>query len=144
MQSFPHHYRVKAAGGPEGAVNLDAEGVARIETTPPPEFGGPGGHWSPESLLVAAVADCFILSFRAIARASRFEWVSLDCQAEGTLESPERVTRFTGFALRARLVVPEGTRTELAEKLLHKAEATCLVTNSMTAEVTLETEVVVG
>lgn len=144
MQSFPHHYRVKAAGGPDGAVNLDSEGVARIETMPPPEFGGPGGHWSPESLLVASVADCFVMSFRAIAKASSFEWLSLKCEAEGTLEAPDRVAQFTGFRIRAKLELAEGARAELAEKLLHKAEHTCLVTNSMTAEVTLETEVVIA
>lgn len=141
MQSFPHHYRVTASGGPESTVSLDSEGVSSIESMPPPEFGGPGGYWSPESLLVAAVADCFMLSFRAIARASRLDWTALECDVEGTLESPERVTRFTSFTVRAKLVVPEGTRSELAEKLLHKAEAACLVTNSMTAQVVLKTEV---
>ena len=45
-----------------------------LETAPPPEFDGPGGLWSPENLLCAAVADCFILTFRAIASFSRLSW----------------------------------------------------------------------
>jgi organic hydroperoxide reductase OsmC/OhrA len=31
------------------------------------QLGGPGGQWSPETLLVAAAAECFILTFRAVA-----------------------------------------------------------------------------
>jgi len=144
MQSFPHVYKVNAKGGPERPVKLSGEGVSDMETMPPPEFGGPGGYWSPESLLVASIVDCFIMSFRAIAKASKLDWNKLECEAEGTLEAPDRVMRFTGFSIRAKLEVAESTRVELAEKLLHKAEATCLVTNSMTADVVLETEVVAG
>jgi hypothetical protein len=33
----------------------------------PREFDGRGNQWSPESLLAAALADCFVLSFRAVA-----------------------------------------------------------------------------
>ena len=34
-------------------------------------------------LLVGAVADCFILSFRAIARKARLEWTSLTAESTG-------------------------------------------------------------
>ena len=70
MHDFPHHYAVSATAETASNVSLSSEDVAAIESAPPVEFGGPGGHWSPESLLVAAVADCFVLSFPAIARAS--------------------------------------------------------------------------
>ena len=70
MQELPHHYVVSANAKTVGNVALSANGVSDLESAPPAEFGGPGDQWSPESLLVAAVADCFILSFRAIARAS--------------------------------------------------------------------------
>ena len=56
MQAFPHHYKVEASGGPEGDVMLSEENVESIASAPPTEFGGPGDRWSPESLLVAAVA----------------------------------------------------------------------------------------
>jgi peroxiredoxin-like protein len=132
MQDFPHHYRVSAVAGPEGEVSLSANRLESISSASPIEFGGPGNRWSPESLLVAAVADCFILSFRAVARASKFSWTSLECSAEGTLEKSDGTTRFTAFAINAELAVPQGTREEKAYRLLEKAEAICLVTNSLT------------
>ena len=142
MQDFPHHYQVTAAAGTEGDVDLSAQGVSTIASAPPTEFGGPGDKWSPESLLVAAVADCFVLSFRAIARASRFEWDSLQCSVNGVLDKVERQTRFTAFEVNAQLIVPEGTDVAKAERLLHKAENVCLITNSLIADTHLETDVV--
>ena len=141
MQDLPHHYVVTASGKVAGNVVLSSDGVADLDSAPPAEFGGPGDQWSPESLLVAAVADCFILSFRAIARASRLEWDSLSCEVEGTLERVERVTQFTGFAVSVTLQVPAGTDEEKARRLLEKAEHVCLITNSLKAESHLETAV---
>jgi organic hydroperoxide reductase OsmC/OhrA len=87
-------------------------------TAGPAEFGGPGDVWSPETMLVGSVANCFILSFRAIARASRFEWVSLSCDVAGTLDKVERVTQFTRFDLRAELTIAPGADEKKAHRLL--------------------------
>lgn len=141
MQDYPHHYKVSAAGSSEGDVTLAGDGLADLPSMPPEEFGGPGGYWSPETLLVAAVADCFILSFRGIARASRLEWTNLECSVDGELDKVERVTRFTGFAVRAKLTVPADTNPAKAERLLEKAEKVCLVTNSLIADSHLEATV---
>lgn len=137
MHPFPHHYTVSAAAGPEGDVVLDSAGVVALVSAPPVEFGGPGGRWSPESLLVAAVADCFTLGFRAIARASQLPWTALSCSVTGTLARIDGVTRFTLFEIQARLQVPADVDQAKARRLLDKAETSCLITNSMLAEVQL-------
>jgi len=141
MQDLPHHYQVSAHGGPEGDVALETAGVPSLASSAPVEFGGPGGRWSPESLLVAAVADCFVLSFRAIARASRLPWVSLQCSVEGTLERVDGVTKFTAFAIHATLRTPAEVDQAKAQRLLEKAETSCLITNSLTATTHLTTVV---
>jgi len=144
MQDLPHHYQVSASAETEGHVTLKADDLPQLVTAPPAEFGGPGDQWSPETLLVAAVADSFILTFRAIARASKLEWTNLECSAEGVLERVERVTRFTAVTVRASLTVPAGTDAEKARRLLEKSEAACLVTRSLLAEAHLEAEVIVA
>jgi uncharacterized OsmC-like protein len=60
---------------------------------------------------------------------------------DGELDKVERVTRFTGFAVRAKLTVPADTNPAKAERLLEKAEKVCLVTNSLIAETHLEATV---
>ncbi len=144
MQDFPHRYSVAAVAKAEGEVALDSDGLPALSSAPPAEFGGPGDRWSPETLLVAAVADCFLLTFRAIARASKLSWISLQCDVEGTLDRVERVTQFTRFLVRASLRVPAGTDEEQAKRLLERAEQSCLITNSLKGSSHLEAKVESG
>ena len=144
MHPFPHHYVVTASVRPDGDVPLATEGVRVIESAPPKEFDGPGNQWSPEGLLTAAVADCFVLGFRAIAAASKYPWLSLESSTRGTLDRVEGKMRFTRFETQAKLHVPPGADIERGKKLLEKAELTCLVANSLNGERHLAVEVVVG
>jgi len=141
MQPLPHHYAVVASGAAEGEVALASDRLPALASAAPAEFGGPGNLWSPETLLVAAVADCFILTFRAIARASKVSWISLRCEVEGTLDRVERTTQFTGFLVRAALRLPAGGNQEQAHRLLERAEQSCLVTNSLKGASRLEATV---
>ena len=79
MHPFPHYYSVVAKADTQGDVALEGERLPPISSAPPTEFGGPGDRWSPETLFMAAVADCFVLTFRGIAGLSRLSWVSLEC-----------------------------------------------------------------
>lgn len=141
MDPFPHHYHITATSRPEGLVQVAGNALPGIQTAPPVEFGGPGDAWSPETLLVAAVADCYILSFRAVASASKFDWLTLSCETSGTLDRQEKVTRFTEIVNRVHLKVAAGTTEETATRLLHKAEDICLVSNSLNAPVRLDIEI---
>jgi organic hydroperoxide reductase OsmC/OhrA len=144
MHPYPHLYLVRASAAPEGDVPIDADRLPTLQTAPPAEFDGPGDRWSPESLLCAAVADCFLLSFRAVARASKFEWNGLECSVEGKLDRVEGKSRFTHVHVKATLRVPAGTDQAKAVKLLEKAEQVCLVSNSLLAERHLEPAVIAG
>ena len=131
MDPYPHYYAVHAAAETEGTVAISAAQLPPLQTAPPTQYGGPGDQWSPETLLVAAAADCFVLTFRAIARASSLAWSSLICDADGKLDRTDGITRFTELTLRARLVLAAGADVERARRLLEKAEKACLITNSL-------------
>ena len=141
MEGYPHHYLADAVGGNEGNVVVSGEGLPPLDTQSPPQFGGPDGVWSPETMLSATVANCFVLSFRAIARASKFEWTSLECNVDGVLDRVDRTPYFTAFNVHAKLVVPNDAKLELAQRLLEKAEQICLITESLKAEVSLTTDI---
>lgn len=144
MQAYPHRYNVSAAAQSEGDVAVLSEGLPSLATAPPPQFGGSGGQWSPETLLVAAAADCFILTFRAIAAASKLAWRQITCSAEGVLDRADGVVRFTELHLQVRLVLPGDGDRERAQRLLEKAEKGCLITNSLVLTPVLEAEVATG
>lgn len=143
MQDYPHHYVVRADAPEQGIINVSSAGLETLPSLAPAEFGGPGDLWSPETFLVAAVADCFILTFRAVARGSHFEWNSLECEVDGILDRVDRVTRFTEFHVKVTLHVPQGTDQHKAERLVEKSDHVCLVTNSLTAKTILETHIIV-
>lgn len=142
MHPFPHHYQVRLRATPEAPLELSGEGLPALASLPPPQFGGPGGYWSPETLLIAALGDCVLLTFRAIARASKFQWREADAEVEGVLERIDGNSRFTQVRLRARLVIPAGGDAQRARLLMEKAEKSCLISNSLNAARHLECEVV--
>jgi organic hydroperoxide reductase OsmC/OhrA len=144
MHPYPHHYTVHASAEPTGDVPLNAPGLPSIASAPPAEFDGPGDRWSPETLLCAAVADCFLLSFRAVARASKLDWSSLEARVEGKLDRVDGRTFFTEFVLHATLRVPAGTDQDRATKLMEKAEHVCLISNSLVAQRRLDLTVIAG
>lgn len=73
---------------------------------------------SPEDLQVMAIASCLILSFRAVARASKLEWDNLQVETNGTLNKVGRGMEFTEFHTRATLTMPAGTSREKATRVL--------------------------
>jgi organic hydroperoxide reductase OsmC/OhrA len=137
MLPFPHRYHVTGTGRVTGDVELTSERLTTLRSASPAEFGGPGDRWSPETLLAGAVADCFILTFRAIAEASGIPWVSLECDVTGTLDRVDRVTQFTHFDMTAHLVVPAPEDAARARHALEKAERNCLISCSLKASTTL-------
>jgi len=139
MQALPHKYQttsVATAGG--GTATLTSPGLPDLAIDAPAEFDGPGDAWSPETLLAGAVANCFVLTFRAVAAASKLEWKTVRCDVEATLERVESVTRFSRFNLTVRLTVPAGTDEARARRIVEKAERGCMVTNSLVGERHLE------
>jgi organic hydroperoxide reductase OsmC/OhrA len=143
MKPLPHRYEVTAIANEHGHMEITSNGLPPLASAPPAEFGGPGNLWSPETLTVAAVADCFVLTFRAIANASKLRWASLVCDARGTLDRSDEVIRFTAVQLHAHLLLPEGGDADKAQEIIEKAHKGCLVGNSLKFEPALEAEITV-
>lgn len=141
MQPFPHHYRARAQGTNDGDLELHGEHLPVLRSASPPEFDGPGDRWSPETLLTAAVGDCLILTFRAVARASRLAWTSLDCDVTGTLDRVDRAPEFVRFDIHARLRLPADADPDIGRKTLEKAERNCLISHSLKATIHLTSSI---
>ena len=141
MKDLPHHYAITSALNNDGQVNIETNNAPKMVITAPPEFGGPAGNWSPETLLVASVASCFLLTYRALASASKMDWQSFSCDVSGRLDSVDKVMQFTEFTITANLIVDNSNDIEKAERLLKKSEDSCLIRNSLIPKIILETRV---
>lgn len=141
MPSFPHEYKVSSAGGPDGALAVKSKGLPVLVNHAPPEFGGPEGHWSPETLLTGAVASCLILTFRSLARSQKLEWSNLEVDCNGEVDKTREGLKFTKFSIKAVLTVSGDADESKAHEVLENAKKYCLVTASLTSETQMSTEI---
>lgn len=134
-----HSYRVVAwwSAGRTGLAKTDSAPNA-IHFTAPPEFGGVEGRWTPESLLLCAIAGCFTTTFRAISEYSKFEYADLEVQVEGTIEKVDSGYAFTEIIIRPNLsVTTEGDEVH-GMRLLQKTKTLCLVSRALSVPQTFE------
>jgi len=142
MKPLPHRYDVRSSGSATGYA-MASNGLAPVlRMAPPVEYDGPGDAWTPEHLLLAAVQACFLFTLRAVARASRIELLHVDVSASGTVDRPDGVTRFTDIVLCPTLTLAAGTDRERINRLLEKAERSCLVSASLSTPVRVRAAVV--
>ncbi len=140
-----HQYRVVAwwTSGQTGIAKSDSTPNA-IHFTAPPEFGGLEGRWTPEDLLMTALASCFTTTFHAIAGYSKFEYTDLAVEAEGTVRKTDSGYCFSEIILRPTLTIPNEEQRERAATLMQKAKSLCLVSRALAVAPTFETTVEVG
>jgi organic hydroperoxide reductase OsmC/OhrA len=116
------------------------ERLPDLPLAPPKEYDGPGDKWSPEHLLLASVAACFVFTFRAVARAWSIDVTDVSVIATGTVSRQNGVTRFSEIVIRPRMAVPLSTdRTRLLEAI-DNAEDSCLISASLATPVRIEPE----
>ena len=134
-----HRFRVDAwwASGRTGIAKSSSAPNA-IHFASPPAFGGLEGRWTPEDLLLGALASCYTTTFRTLADYSRFEYTDLQVEAEGVIRKAETGYSFGEVVIRSNLTIPREVEQERAIKLLHKAKDLCLVSRALAVQPTFE------
>ena len=115
---------------------------SKIDVATPPEFPqGIAGVWSPEHLLVAAVNSCLMGTFLAIAENSKFEFINFESNASGKLERVDGKFVITEITLSPVVSIADAEEKERAERILQKAEAACIISNSIKSRIIFKTQV---
>ena len=133
-----HTYLVTATweGGRRGEVA--AEDIRPpIHFSTPAEFKGDPGYWTPEHLLLASVASCYVATFYALAE-SKLGFLGLEILVEGTLGKPEGKLQFTSIVLKPTVNIARHEDGELTNRLLTKAHEGCLIARTLACPVQLE------
>jgi len=145
MAGESHTYTTTLRWTAESRGTLSAEGLPQLDVATPPQFpGGHAGIWSPEHLFVAAAEACLMTTFLAIAANSKLAFREYSSRAEGLLEKTEQGYRITKIVLRPRLVITDASAADRAKRILERAEQLCVISRSMSTQITLEAEVVAG
>ena len=140
-----HRYHVVAwwTSGRTGIAKADSAPNA-IHFTAPPEFGGLEGRWTPEDLLLCAVASCFTATFHTIARYAKFEYTDLGVEAEAVVSRADSGYHFSEIVIRPSLTIAHVQERQRALELLQKAKALCLVSRALAIAQKFETRVEVN
>ncbi|MBI3743225.1 MAG: OsmC family protein [Chloroflexi bacterium] len=144
MKGKSYTYRTSIAwtSGVEGT--LASPGKPSIKLSAPPEFKGPEGNWSPENLLVAAVESCVMLTFLALARSRKLEFVAYSSEAEGLLEPVYGKLVVSKVTVKPKIVVKNAADVDAAREMMGQVEENCFISNSVESEVVLQPEIVAG
>jgi organic hydroperoxide reductase OsmC/OhrA len=135
-----HHVVAWWTSGRTGIAKSDSAPNA-IHFTAPPEFQGLEGRWTPEDLLLCALASCFTTTFQAIAGYARFEYTDLAADVEGVVSKVGSGYSLSEIVLRPRLTIRCHEEREHAVELLQKAKTLCLVSRALSTGQKFETDV---
>ena len=138
VRSKVYTYRTAVKWTDQKKGVISSSGKPEIQVATPPEFKGHEGIWSPEDLYIAAANVCVMTTFLALAERAGLAFSSYQCEAEGRLELVEGKFQVTLITLRPHLTMTPGGDVAKAKELIEKAEANCLISNSMKTRVTLE------
>lgn len=127
-----HRYHVAAwwTSGQAGIAKADSVPNV-IHFTAPPEFRGLEAMWTPEDLLLSAVASCFTATFHVIAGYAKFEYTDLQVEAEGVVSRADLGYNFSEIVVRPTLTIAHEQDQKRALDLLQKAEKLCLVSRAL-------------
>ncbi|MFA5834415.1 MAG: OsmC family protein [Bacteroidota bacterium] len=141
FKTFTYHTNVEWKSNRQGS--LHSEGKPVIDVSSPPEFKGILGVWTPEDLFVAAVEICQMTTFLSFGIRKGLPLKSYNSAADGVLENIEGNYRFTKVVIKPTIVVESSWTKEQVEEIVHTAHENCLIGNSVSAEVTVEPNIII-
>jgi len=141
----PQKYRVVTWWNSEKTgLAISSSAPNAIHFTAPPEFDGLEGKWTPEDLLLSAVASCYTTTFHAVAEHSGLEYADLEVDVEGSVHKTDSGYSFNEIVIRPNLTISGEQEQTRALRLLQKAKNVCLVGRALAVEQKFEPHVQVS
>lgn len=112
-------------------VLLRAAGKPDLAGSADPTFRGDATRWNPEELLLAALAQCHLLSYLHSAVNHGIVVTSYDDSPVGTMAQVGQGGRFTEVVLRPRVTVADASMVEAAREIHAEASANCFIAASV-------------
>lgn len=111
---------------------VEADGPPDLLGSADRTFHGDRDRWNPEQLLLAALAQCHMLSYlHACVREGVVVTGYVDRAAGTMVSDPDGSGRFTEAVLRPEVVVADATMVEAATRAHHLANELCFIANSV-------------
>ena len=127
------------------------QGVARspkkigVEVVCPPPFCRERDDlWSAEEYFVSSVEMCLMMTFIYFADRGEVPFLSYGSHATGTVEFVDGTATFTKVDIYPRIEAPDERNAKKIGRMLKGASRSCLISNSISAEVEHHPEIIVA
>ncbi|MEL1243825.1 OsmC family protein [Flavobacterium sp. DGU11] len=135
MKRHSYNISLQWEGERKGTLASPELPTSMMVATPPEFDKGIAGIWSPEHLFTGAIVSCYMTTFLAIAEHSKMEFKAFSCTAEGVLEKVDNKYLMTQINLKPVVTIASEEGRSKAERVMQKAEAACLISNSVKTEI---------
>ena len=126
-----HHFATSLRWAGGQLCRASSKGKSDIDVTPPPEFGGTEGPWTPEDLLVSAVETCILLTTLSVLQRQKISLTAYESSAVGHMEKLPEGLRFSGIDVAVTATVSNPEDAERLKKAIGIAEKYCPVSNAL-------------
>lgn len=122
-------------------VSLRAEGKPELAGSADPTFRGDASRWNPEELLLAALAQCHLLSYLHSAVLHGIVVTAYADSPVGTMEQSGQGGHFTSVTLRPVVTITDPALADLARDIHGEASRNCFIAASVNFPVLHEPEI---
>lgn len=142
-----HRFHLKASWpGLRNDIGEIVAGNLRTKVSIPPEMDGPGIGTNPDEMLLGAAATCYIITLAAMMERSGLEKSGLTMESDGIVDVTKGVITYKKIIHRPHVILnPNATEKdiELAQKLVKKAETSCMISRAIQGNVEIELQATV-
>lgn len=117
----------------------------KTEVSIPNEMDGPGIGTNPDEMLLGAAATCYIITLAAMLERSGIEKESLSMESIGVVDYTNGIVTYKKIIHKPEIVLAEGMTTKRSnvERLVLKAEASCMISRALQGNVEVTTEAII-
>jgi len=140
-----HECRVSAwwTSGRSGIAKCDSA-LSVIHFSEAEDRGGLEGRWTPEQLLLCALAGCFTTTFQAVALKANFEYTDLQVEMDWKAGDTKHGLGFGEIVVRPTLTVASESQVEEGLVLLRRTKTLCTISRAVAIDQVMETRVEVS
>ena len=137
---FPHHYSATISRTFASRARVEAPPRTPLVGSPSPEFDGDATAWSPEHLMLSSLGLCMLTTFEAFCARDQVDLVAWNASLNGTVERGKHGLIFSSIVLSLDIEVA-GAGADKVEQTLEDAKRYCLIINSLSVPVVVETQI---
>ncbi|MFS0654825.1 OsmC family protein [Bacillus sp. 179-C3.3 HS] len=145
-----HHFHLQASWpGLRNDVGTISCEQLKTNVSIPKEMDGPGIGTNPDEMLLGAAATCYIITLAAMMERSQLEKEDLTMHSEAIVDVTNGVFTYEKIIHRPVITLKttaSSQEIDLARKLAHKAESSCMISRAVqgNVEISLEETIQIG